>query len=126
MILFSSAVFSQEQDTALTYETMTREQFSDISAITDKWVRNDFLICLKKEGIKMSCAHCTSVYLKVVASIDSTGWLISYKKISSKVCGRKMKSGMEKNFMNYFKMLVFPASLRNQKIQLHLGNGLKC
>ncbi len=124
-LFFSVVVFSQGKDT-LTYGTMSREQFGDISVITDNWLKNDFQLCLKKEKIKMSCAHCSSVYLKVIACIDSTGRLSSYTKIKTNVCGREMKTEMENCMMNYFKSLIFPVSLRNTKIELFLGNGLKC
>lgn len=92
----------------------------------DQWRTSNFYDCLKQAGVKMSCAHCTSVYLNVDLVIDEKGKVTSYKKIKSVMCGSEMKSSMEKCFINYFLKLDFPAEFHGKTFRIQIGNGLKC
>jgi hypothetical protein len=74
----------------------------------------------------MTCSGCSSIFIRIVITIDNNGKIASYEKLNEKICGRKADKSLEKCFLEYFKTLTLPPGLRNIKIETMLGTGLKC
>jgi len=92
----------------------------------DDWRRNNFYNCLEKENLKMSCAHCSSIYLTVDFKIDSTGKVIEYRVVKENMCGTNFSESLKKCFLEYFLATQFSEGLRNMVFEITIGNGLKC
>lgn len=90
------------------------------------WTNNMFPSCLMENNLKLSCADCERISITVQMKIDSTGKLISYKKIKENMCGKNFTALLEKCFLDFFFFLEFPADFRSKTIEVRLGNGLKC
>lgn len=95
-------------------------------ALDSTWTHHIFPACLNENHVKLSCASCESVFLSVQLKIDSTGKLVSYKRIAGKMCGNELSKNMEKCMLDFFYFIEFPAELRNIILEVKLGNGLKC
>ena len=102
------------------------EKFRQWTSIKDRWLRNEFPLCLKRYNLEMSCSGCEYIYITVELTIDGDGRLVQYKIIHENICGKRASKQIEKCFMRYFKTIVFPKELRNLTIVANLGNGLKC
>lgn len=92
----------------------------------DEWRRNNFQDCLDKEKLKLSCAHCSSIYLTVDFKIDSTGKVREYRVVKENRCGNDFTESLKTCFLTYFLAVQFPEALRNMVFEITIGNGLKC
>ncbi len=102
------------------------KQWRRWNEIKEFWMKNEYLPCLKRFKLRMSCSHCEYIFIKVELKIDAEGRLIGYKKIGENICGKKAGKKLEECLLKYFKNLVFPEELRNMTIEASLGTGLKC
>jgi hypothetical protein len=93
--------------------------------IEKEW-KKEYLKILREQKIKMNCAACTSVYMDAVISITAEGKMGHYRLIKSKKCGEPFSKGLEIRFMKWFFNYKFPKELQNMKIEIHLGDSLKC
>ncbi len=105
---------------------LTREQWAAYYAVHDTWRRTIFPLCLKKNGLKLSCAGCESVYVRVRLYIGPDGKLARYEKTGGRACGETPPEKLERCFIEYFGSITFPKKLWNMIIETSLGNGLKC
>jgi len=94
--------------------------------IDDDWRLHYFHDCLAKDKLKMSCAHCASIYLTVDFKIDSVGKVIEYKVVKENMCGSDFTESLKKCFLEYFLTIEFPEGFRNMVFEINIGNGLKC
>jgi hypothetical protein len=102
------------------------KQWRRWNEIKEYWMKNEYLPCLKRFKLRMSCSHCEYISIKVELKIDGEGSLVGYKKIGENICGKKAGKKLEECLLKYFKTLVFPEELRNITIEASLGTGLKC
>ena len=100
--------------------------FRDWSAIKEKWLRDVFPGCIEKQGIVLSCSGCERVYIRGILVIGADGYLVTFIKKDESVCGRRAVISLERCFVEYFFNIKFPESLRNTRIVVTLGNGLRC
>ncbi len=105
---------------------LTDEQWASYYKISDHWRRTVFPLCLKQNGLKLTCAGCESIYLAVRLHIGPDGKLSRYERMSDHVCGGKSTEKLERCFIEYFESITFPENLQNMIIETKLGNGLKC
>jgi hypothetical protein len=115
------------KDSIITYTDLpTDEARLAWNNMHDNWRRNDFYDCLEKEKIKMSCAHCSSIYLTVDFKIDSAGKVLEYRVVKENMCGSDFTETLKKCILEYFLATQFPEGLRNMVFEITIGNGLKC
>jgi hypothetical protein len=100
--------------------------WQDWDSINTFWMHNYYSQCLKENKLKMSCAHCVSIYIDAMFTIDSSGKVIDIQIIKENVCSGKATEKLKQCFFNYYRELVFPESLRRKKIKSKFGTGLKC
>jgi hypothetical protein len=109
----------------LSYE-LSGSAWAAWNAIDADWMKNHYWACLEKFSLKMSCARCENIYVDVELHINVEGKLESYKVLKENICENKITPELEQAFLEYFKKLIFPESLRNLIIEARLGTGLKC
>jgi len=115
------------KDTIISYNDLpTDEARLAWNNMHDDWRRNDFYDCLEKEKLKMSCAHCSNIYLAVDFKIDSAGKVLEYRVVKETMCGSDFTESLKKCFLEYFLTTQFPEELRNMVFEITFGNGLKC
>ncbi len=114
-------------DSIYTYSNLpTDEQRLAWNDMSDEWLHNYFCDCLKQNNIKMSCAHCASIYLTVDFKIDSNGKVTNHRIVKENKCGKSFNEKLRQCFLDFFLHTEFPASLRNIVFEINIGNGLKC
>ncbi len=101
-------------------------KWSKWNKIEKNWRKNIYGKILKKYGLKMSCLKCEYIYFDFIFTISKNGKLTEAKKIKENICSQKKTDGIEADFIKYFKNLQFPKELQNLKIEVKLGDGLKC
>jgi len=128
LFLFSlnSLTSLAQSDSIINTYQLPREQFSAWNTIYETWMKEEYWKILEDNQIKLSCASCTYCYIDVVLNIDKSGKLITYKIEKENICGGKATVNLQKRFLKYFEVLIFPEVLRNKSIRAKLGNGLKC
>jgi hypothetical protein len=109
----------------LSYE-LSGTAWTDWKAIDADWMKNHYWACLEKFNLKMSCGRCEDIFIDVELHINAEGRLDSYKILKENICEKKITPELEQSFLEYFKKLTFPESLRNLIIQTKLGTGLRC
>ncbi|HNW69453.1 MAG TPA: hypothetical protein PKI01_03555 [Bacteroidales bacterium] len=115
------------KDSIFTYNDLpTDEARLAWNDMHDEWRQNNFHDCLDKAKLKMSCAHCSSIYLTVDFKIDSAGKVLEYRIVKENMCGNDFTESLKKCFLEYFLTIPFPESLRNMVFEITIGNGLKC
>lgn len=130
--LFFLNSFTQEllipQDTVAGYikcYELSNSQSIALQTVQKEW-RKEYSKILKEQKIKLDCGACESLYIDVILSINSNGKLEYYKPVSSDKCGEKFSKGFEIRFMKWFFNYKFPESLFNLKIEVRLGDSLRC
>jgi len=137
LIIFPALAFSRlnaqdieqvkSKDSIYTYNNLpsdeARHAWNDMH---DEWRRNNFQDCLDKEKLKLSCAHCSSIYLTVDFNIDSAGKVLEYRVVKENMCGNDFTESLKACFLTYFLAVQFPEGLRNMVFEITIGNGLKC
>jgi len=131
LFFFSFSLFSQvntgvKKDSIIKENNLKGKQWDAWYTLDSTWTHHIFPGCLNENHLKLSCADCSKIYLTVQLSIDSTGKLVSHKKISSIMCGDGMSIKMEKCLLDFFYFIEFPSTLRNIILEVKVGNGLKC
>ncbi|MFH0866281.1 MAG: hypothetical protein V1904_08800 [Bacteroidota bacterium] len=130
LLAFHSECISQttalSSDSVIKESDMTGSMWKEWYTLDSTWTKNMFPSCLLENHIKLSCAGCESISMTAQMKIDSTGKLVSYKKIKENMCGNTFTQLMEKCFLDFFFFLEFPAGFRNKTIEVRIGNGLKC
>lgn len=136
-IIFSALAFNRlnaqdieqtiPKDSIFTYNDLPSDEARMAwNNMHDEWRRNNFQDCLDKEKLKMSCAHCSSIYLTVDFNIDSAGKVLDYRIVKGTMCGKDFTERLKKCFLEYFLEATFPEGLRNMVFEITIGNGLKC
>lgn len=125
---FSTGSFMQNDETGLPVkEYELKEPAKQVwYNIKDEWVMNEYPRCVAEKRLRLSCSGCSSVFIRVILTIDHQGKTTGYQKTYEKVCGGKGGIKTEKCFLRFFKNKTFPEELRNKKIETTLGTGLKC
>ncbi len=127
LILSGSISLFAQTDTSYTYSyQLEGEAWQNWDSINDVWMNQVYFQCLKANKLKMSCAHCSSIYIDAGFTIDGSGKLIDIKIFKEKICAEKASEKLKQCFFGYYKNLVFPKALHNRKIYVKLGTGLKC
>ena len=127
-VLIAEFSFSQTKinDTVIQSYNLKGKAWHSWQGIDSVWHYNTYLGCMTDYKLKLSCAKCESVYLDVIFQIDSTGKLSDYKVVNEKMCGGKFSPDLKFCFLEFFINYNFPVELRRMKIQVRLGNSLKC
>ncbi|MDF2437119.1 MAG: hypothetical protein K0Q95_1495 [Bacteroidota bacterium] len=107
------------------YYQLNESQSSAWKKVDADW-NKEFLRILKEQDIKLSCKDCSAVYIDVGLSITNEGKMEYYRLVDSKKCGENFSKGLEIRFMKWFFNYNFPKELRNLKVEVHLGDALKC
>jgi hypothetical protein len=105
---------------------LTGGAWTDWKSIKDDWMKNHYGACLEKFKLKMSCAQCANIHVDAELRIDAQGRLESHKILKSNICSESISPDLEKAFLDYFRELRFPISLRSLILEARLGTGLKC
>lgn len=121
-----SQTITLPSDSVIKESDMNNLMWKEWYTLDSTWTKNMFPSCLLENDLKLSCAECESISMTVQMKIDSTGKLISYKKVKENMCGNTFTQLMEKCFLDFFFFLEFPADFRNKTIEVRIGNGLKC
>ncbi len=117
----------QLTDSIITYnELPTDGQRQAWNKMHDDWLKNYFSSCMVHNKVKLSCAHCSKVYLTVDFKIDSSGKVNNHRIVKDIMCGRPFTVQLKTCFLEFFLNAVFPEGLRNMILEVTLGNGLKC
>jgi hypothetical protein len=105
---------------------LTAAQYKIWTEIKKEWFKNEYPHCLKKRNLKLTCAGCESIFIRIIFTINKNGILEEIENVSEKVCGGKADNKLKECFLKNFKTKIFPDELRNMKIEITLGTGLKC
>ncbi|MFN8254905.1 MAG: hypothetical protein U0W24_04400 [Bacteroidales bacterium] len=125
-ILFSEISKAQTDTNYIwTYE-LNNAAFHSWDSINNIWMKEVYFPCLKENKLKMSCAHCSGIFIDAGFEIDDNGKLIHIQIFREKVCVGSANQKLKDCFLNYFRQMVFPEPLRNHKIKVKLGTSLKC
>lgn len=117
----------QTNDSIYTYSGLpTDEQRLAWNDMSDEWLHTYFYDCLKQNNIKLSCAHCSKVFLTVDFKIDSNGKVSDHRIVKENKCGKPFTEKLRQCFLDFFLHAEFPVSLRNIVFEINIGNGLKC
>jgi hypothetical protein len=126
-LFISHFTFSQVINYPIVKEVdLNDDQWNEWNNLDTTWTKNIMPVCLFENDIKLNCAKCESVYLKIQMEIDSTGKMVKYTKIKGNMCGNDFTQKLEKCFLDFFMFLEFPKELRNIILEVNIGNGLKC
>lgn len=123
MILITS-VYAQKTDTLQVFQ-FSKAQEASWDSIQETWNKTYFQPFLKKNKIKITCAHCTKVFAVMALNIDSSG-ICTPVLIRGKVCSReytkKELAELEKSLLK----IRFPHEFYNTILKLYLGRVLSC
>jgi hypothetical protein len=125
-VVFQLQVFSQKDYSVIREIDLKGKQFKAWNRFDTTWTKHILPGCLLENSLKLSCAHCSSVYLDVRLKIDSTGKLVSHEKVGGDMCGNDISDKVVKCFLDFFYFLEFPPELRNIILEVRLGSSLKC
>jgi len=125
-VLFTFKVSAQIDTNYVWSYQLKGEAWQDWDSINHVWMNDVYAPCLKANKLKMSCAKCVYIYIDAGFTIDECGKLVDIKIFKENVCSKKASEKLKKCFFDYFLNMVFPISLRNNKIISKFGTGLKC
>ena len=126
-IIITLDSFAQTKDTIVLRESdLKNEQMIAWYTLDTIWTKNIMPVCFFENNIKLNCANCGSIYLKMQLKIDTSGKLVSYTKIKENMCGNAFTEKLEKCFLDFFNFLIFPEELRGIILEVNIGRGLKC
>ncbi len=132
-LFFSFFVYAQQDSIIKTnshpylkYFELNEEQWDAWNTMDSTWSKDYFKSCLAENGLRLNCEDCENAYLTVKFDIDSTGIIKNFSNVKSNICGSEIPLKLEKSFMYYFLNIQFPTILRGLKIEVTIGNGLKC
>ena len=127
LLLYSLSFKAQEVEDSIpkSYD-LKAPQYGAWKAIEQEWFAKEYHKILKENKLKMNCNGCSSIYMIIVITIDSTGKLTDHKVIKSRKCGDTFSKKLEDRFMKFFIDLKFPQELYNSKFEISLGTSLKC
>jgi len=123
---FHSLPHSSRPPPVVKEHELKNEQYRQWESIRSGWFKNEYQNCLKRSGLRTSCSGCVYIYITVVLDIDEKGRLSGYRKTGENVCSGEAPPELEACLVEYFGHLVFPESLRNMRLEVFLGTGLKC
>jgi hypothetical protein len=115
---------AQQHDTLDLYSLPQEIRFQ-VNDSSQKWEQNCFTPFLKRNRIKLSCAHCNSVFVEAVFRLQEGGH--SHFVITrQKKCGQSFSKTQLKEIEKMLLNLQLPESVRGKLIRLRFGNSLKC
>jgi|GEM_PF-1589712 len=102
------------------------KSYKEFRAIKDNWMRINYRKILKKYSISLNCSNCEYAYIIVILNIADNGSVTEVSFVDSNVCGKKASAKIINDFVDYFKKVLYPPSLRGKKVKTRIGGGLKC
>lgn len=115
-----------QSDSVIKYYELKGQAYQQADSIVQVWMKTHYPVVLKKNKLKMTCAHCSNIYMDVIFAIRSDGRLDEAQTVNSDKCGEKFSAKLEEDCLIFFENFIFPPSLRNQLIQFRFGTGLSC
>jgi hypothetical protein len=100
--------------------------YKQADSIQDVWMTTHYPVVLKKNKLKMTCAHCSNIFMDVIFKIRADGRAQDWLTVNSNKCGEKFSAKLEEDFLIFFENFIFPPSLRNLIFEWRLGTGLSC
>ena len=125
-ICFGFTYLPGQSDEVVKYYELKGQAYTQADSIVDVWMKTHYPVVLKKNKLKMTCAHCTNIFMDVIFGIREDGRLDDFKTVDSNKCGEKFSEKLIVDFLIFFENFIFPPSLRNRLIQFRFGTGLKC
>lgn len=126
-ILFFTALpgFAFAQNDTIEAYLLDKEPKEQVKTAAENWERTYFDPFLKKNKIRLSCAHCTSVFFEAVFKIQDEGHA-HYTITRTKKCGTDFTHKQLKEIEKMLIQLSLPGSLKGKLIRIRFGNALKC
>jgi hypothetical protein len=115
---------AQQNNDTLDYYSLNAEQKAQWNEIDNNWRKNEFQPFLNRQKIRLSCAHCERVTLRVVFQILEEH--AHFKILDSKKCGTEFSKKQLKEIELLLMKIKFPEFFNGKIIIMQFGNALKC
>ncbi|MFL5752091.1 MAG: hypothetical protein ACJ76F_01690 [Bacteroidia bacterium] len=103
---------------------LTEEQKAQLNEICTNWKKKEFMAFLKRQKIKLSCAHCERI--KVLVEFQVLEEHAHFKITSAEKCGENFSKKQLDEIELLLMKISFPASFKGQVFSWDFGNALKC
>src|SRR5262245_53288371 len=94
--ILSGTVYSQTK--VPQYYELKGQAYDQADSLLKVWMKNEYPAILKKNKLKMTCAHCTNIYMDVIVMIEPDGTFIDYQVVSSNKCGEAFSDDLKAEF----------------------------
>lgn len=121
LVLYVSNFLAQD---TLSISSLSKQQFSQWKGIEDKWKTEKFQPFLKTERIKLTCAGCSSVYIRLV--FKKSGQITTFIITKTKKCGEEFNAKQLKTIRKLLDEIKLPEEFNESIFKIQIGIGLSC
>lgn len=123
-LIYAKPAPAQEKNDTLDYYSLPAGQQQQWKELMDNWEKTHFDPFLNRQKIRLSCAHCESVRVKVAFEVFEEH--AHFRILSAKKCGGKFTTKQLKEIELLLMKLSFPAFFNGKIVLEDFGNALKC